>query len=101
MRTILKLLIACLLVSIVNIFAQESSQSFFKNADEFFKINVVHGRVNYSLIKDNPEKLNRLVEDISKLDVFFSFSIMAAPPSPAPHNCAPSTPSISRASSTI
>lgn len=54
-------------VFLIFIFAQSLSygQAFFEKADSFFGKYVKDGRVNYSAIKQNPEKLNMLVSKIS------------------------------------
>jgi hypothetical protein len=48
--------------------AQEMSNTFFKNVDEFFKKNVVNGQIDYSSIKERPVDLNDLIETISNFD---------------------------------
>jgi hypothetical protein len=69
MRINSKLIIIFLYVLLKNISAQETSITFFKNADEFFKKNVFNGRIDYSSLKDNPAELKRLVEVISIFDL--------------------------------
>ena len=46
-------LIFVLLTLLSNISAQKASDTFFKNADNFFNRNVVNVRVDYASIKDN------------------------------------------------
>lgn len=49
-------------------FSQVSS-TFFDDADQFFKSNITNGKVQYSKIKANPEKLNSLLETIGSTTV--------------------------------
>jgi hypothetical protein len=69
MRNKSKLLIILFVVFLKTISAQETSDIFLINADEFFKKNVVKGRVDYLSIKDNPSDLNKLIETISTFDL--------------------------------
>ncbi len=47
----------------------QNTDAFFKNADAFFKANVKSGRVDYAAVKANPEPLNRLLDNASKITV--------------------------------
>jgi hypothetical protein len=50
---------------LVNNFSFAQADSFFSKADDFLKKNVIGNKVNYEVIKKNPEELNELVTLIS------------------------------------
>lgn len=47
----------------------QNTEAFFKNADAFFKANVKNGRVDYAAVTANPETLNSLLDNASKIKV--------------------------------
>lgn len=49
-------------------FAQ-STDTFFKDSDAFFKAHVTNGRVNYKAIKKNPAQLNELLASTNSIAV--------------------------------
>jgi hypothetical protein len=64
-----KLLVIFLGVFLNSLSAQGTSDIFFNKADDFFKKNVLKGRVDYSSIKDNPSNLDKLIDIISISDL--------------------------------
>ena len=49
--------------------ASNAQESFFNEADAFFKTNVKDGKVAYSDIKKNPEALNTLVDQLNQIKI--------------------------------
>jgi len=47
----------------------QNTDTFFKEADSFFKTNVQSGRVDYAAVKANPQALHNLLENASKIKV--------------------------------
>ena len=64
--SLISLLIFAGLLAIAN--AQETSEDFFIDVNQFFNKNVVDGRINYNKLKNNPAELNQLVNNISNID---------------------------------
>jgi hypothetical protein len=69
MKTSLKNIMIVSIVFTSSIVTGQNAQTFFNNADEFFKKNVDNGRIDYESIKGDPEELNKLVEEISNFDL--------------------------------
>jgi len=52
----------------------QSTQTYFNDANTFFKTYVKNGRVDYKSIKSNPASLNALIESAGKIKVSTSNS---------------------------
>ncbi|NNC96110.1 MAG: DUF547 domain-containing protein [Chitinophagales bacterium] len=63
------MLIAILLSLNLNQVSASSLNSFFLNADKFFKTYVVDGQVDYASVKASPKLIDELVDAIGKADL--------------------------------
>lgn len=67
MKKILLLFYLLAHVQLMN--AQSNLSQFFTDADEFFSTYVAYGKIKYKKVKENPRLLNKLVNQIAKVDL--------------------------------
>jgi hypothetical protein len=68
MKTKLILILALSVTFISSANSQAISAALIKDADDFFRKNVMNGRVDYAAIKKSPAELTKLIESISNMD---------------------------------